>query len=110
MPPTPADIENMAERYARAWSSHSPEAVASFYEVDGRITINDGKTTVGRTAIAEVAKGFYDKFPDLAVRLDKVRTAENIGICPSRHGQLTKIKLPEGCEEYSVSSTAVWVV
>ncbi len=77
MPLDPAAVESMAERYAEAWSSHSPEAVASFYEEDGRITINDGETTVGRAAIADVAKGFYDEFPDLVVRLDKVRTAEN---------------------------------
>ena len=77
MPPSLAEIESMAERYAEAWSSHSPEAVASFYDEDGRITINDGETTVGRTAIADVAKGFYDEFPDLVVRLDNVRAAGN---------------------------------
>ena len=75
MPPSPTDIQNMAERYAEAWSSHSPEAVASFYEENGKIVINDGEPVVGRAAIAEVARGFYDEFPDLVVRLDKIRTA-----------------------------------
>ena len=75
MPLNPTDIRNMAERYAEAWSSHSPEAVASFYEEDGRITINDGEPVVGRAAIADVAQGFYDAFPDLVVRLDDIRTA-----------------------------------
>ena len=77
MPLSPAAVESMAERYAEAWSSLSPEAVASFYEEDGRITINDGETTVGRAAIADVVKSFYDEFPDLVVQLDKVRTAGN---------------------------------
>lgn len=77
MPITPTDIISMAERYAEAWSSHSPEAVASFYEEDGRITINDGETTVGRAAIADVVNSFYAEFPDLVVRMDKVRTAGN---------------------------------
>jgi len=77
MPLSLTEIESMAKRYAEAWSSHSPEAVASFYDEDGRITINDGDTTVGRTAIADVAKGFYDEFPDLVVRLDNVRAAGN---------------------------------
>ncbi len=80
MPLNPADVQSMAERYADAWSSHSPEAVASFYEEDGRITINDGDPTVGRAAIAEVAKSFYDEFPDLVVRLDKLRVAGNSAV------------------------------
>jgi len=77
MPLNPADIRTMAERYAKAWSSHSPDAVASFYEEDGRITINDGDPVVGRAAIADVAQGFYNEFPDLVVRLDEVRAAGN---------------------------------
>ncbi len=77
MPLNPADVESMAERLAEAWTSHSPEAVASFYEEDGTITINDGDPTVGRAAIADVARGFFDAFPDLVLRLDTVRTAAN---------------------------------
>ena len=61
----PNDIRDMAERYAKAWSSHSPEAVASFYEENGKISINNGDPIVGRAAIAEMAAGFYSEFPDL---------------------------------------------
>ena len=62
----PNDTRNMAKRYAKAWSSHSPEAVASFYEEDGKISINNGDPTVGRAAIAEMAKGFGIPFSHVA--------------------------------------------
>lgn len=35
-------IKDMAENYAKAWCSLSPEAVASFYAPDGKIAINKG--------------------------------------------------------------------
>ena len=41
MPIKPDDIRDMAERYAAAWSSRSSDAVASFYEENGRISINN---------------------------------------------------------------------
>ncbi len=75
MPIKPDDIRDMAERYAAAWSSRSSDAVASFYEENGRISINNGEPIVGRAAIAEMATGFYNEFPDLVVRLDEIRTA-----------------------------------
>lgn len=73
-------IRDMAAAYARAWSSGSPEAVAAFYEENGRITINDGEPIVGRAAIAEMAQGFYKEFPDLVVHMDDIRTAGNNAI------------------------------
>ena len=50
MPLDPSDVQNMSERYAAAWSSHDPEAVASFYEEDGKIVINDGEPVIGWAA------------------------------------------------------------
>ena len=70
-----SDIRAVGARYAEAWTSHSPDAVASFYEPDGRITINGGEPSVGRSAVAEMAKAFYAAFPDLVVRMDDVRKA-----------------------------------
>ena len=80
MPPTPAAIRAMAERYADAWTSHDPEAVASFYATDGRIAINHGEPTVGRQGIADVARAFYAEFPDLVVRCDDVRCSGDTAI------------------------------
>jgi uncharacterized protein (TIGR02246 family) len=80
MPVDPAAVRDMAARYAMAWSSRSPEAVASFYEPDGRIVINRGEPIVGRVAITAMAQGFYDEFPDLVVHCDGVRTSGNDAI------------------------------
>ncbi len=80
MPLKSADIKSMAERYAEAWSSHSPEAVASYYAPDGQISINRGDTLKGQEAIVEMAAGFYAEFPDLIVHCDELRTAGNHAI------------------------------
>lgn len=65
----------MAENYAMAWCSHDPHAVASFYAEDGRIVINDGDPSNGRSQIAEMAQAFYNDFPDLVVIMDSIRTS-----------------------------------
>ncbi len=72
---TPEQAREMAEKYAKAWCSHDPNAVASFYAEDGKIVINEGKPSVGRTEVAQMAQAFYDEFPDLVVRMDAVRTS-----------------------------------
>ena len=103
----PNDIRNMAERYAEAWSSHSPEAIASFYEEDGEISINNGEFTVGRAAIAEMAKGFYSEFPDLVVHMDDIRTAGHNAIfvwtLEGKHSETGKSVKVRGWEEWTLS-------
>jgi uncharacterized protein (TIGR02246 family) len=68
-------MRELGNRYATAWCSHSPEAVASFYASDGQIQINRGELLEGHVAIAQMAAGFYADFPDLVVRCDDVRSA-----------------------------------
>lgn len=75
MPHTAKEIKAMAESYAKAWSSQSPTGVASFYAPDGQIEINRGDTLKGRSAIVDMASGFYAEFPDLNVHCDEVRTS-----------------------------------
>ena len=72
-----ADAQKMAASYAQAWTSHDPEAVASFYAEDGFISINDGEASRGRAEIEAVAQSFFTEIPDLVVRLDDLRTAGN---------------------------------
>lgn len=68
-------LRTLAADYAQAWSSASPEAVASFFAQDGRITINRGEPWTGRDAVVRMAAGFYADFPDLVVRCDDCRMA-----------------------------------
>lgn len=75
MAPSPETVRDMATRYAAAWSSQSPDGVASFYAPDGKIAINRADEISGRAAVAEMAAGFYAEFPDLIVHLDDIRAA-----------------------------------
>ncbi len=77
---SPEQAKKMAENYAKAWCSHDPNAVASFYSEDGRIVINGGEPSSGRTEIAEMAQAFYTDFPDLVVRMDSIRSSGTHGI------------------------------
>lgn len=107
MPIKPDDVRDMARRYAKAWSSHSPEAVATFYEEDGRISINGGEALVGRAAIADMAQGFYGEFPDLVVHLDEIRTAGHNAVflwtLEGTHGETGNSVKVGGWEEWLLS-------
>ncbi len=70
-----SDAEELGRKYTDAWCSHDPNAVASFYAPDGQIVINDGEPYSDRSAVAELAQGFYDGFPDLVIRMDGIRTS-----------------------------------
>lgn len=76
----PADAQDMAERYTAAWCSGSAEGVASFYDEDGQISINDGVPSVGREEITESLQAFFDDLPDLVVEMDSIRVAGNRAI------------------------------
>ena len=113
-----ADIKTMAENYAKAWCSLSPEAVASFYAPDGQISINRGDVIEGREAIMEMVLGFYAEFPDLVVHCDEVRTAGDHAIfvwtLEDHHSETKNYVKVGGWEEWElnedmqVSSSLGW--
>jgi uncharacterized protein (TIGR02246 family) len=70
-----SEAEGIGRKYSEAWCSHDPNSVASFYAADGRIVINEGEPSEGRSAVAEMAQGFFNSFPDLVVRMDSIRTS-----------------------------------
>ena len=65
-------LRDLATRYTAAWCSQDPARVASFFSPDGSLKVNDSAPAVGRTAIADVARGFMTAFPDMQVLLDDV--------------------------------------
>lgn len=69
------EAERIADAYTKAWNSGSPEAVASFYAVDGSIVINNGDPWEGRSAVAAMAAGFYADVPDIHVVCEQLRYA-----------------------------------
>jgi len=67
-----AKIITFAKCYAEAWCSQNPESVAAFFAENGSLSVNDGPPAVGRSAIAEVARGFMRDLPDMIVTMDDV--------------------------------------
>jgi predicted ester cyclase len=65
-------INNFAARYTAAWCSQNAASVASFFEPQGSLKINDAAAAVGRAAIAQSAQGFMTAFPDLVVNMDRL--------------------------------------
>ena len=63
-------LTEFARRYAKAWCSHSPDAVVAFYAPNASISVNDGAPA----PIGEVARGFMRDFPDMIVTFDKLES------------------------------------
>jgi len=63
-----SDPVDFAKRYAEAWCSRNPEAVAAFFAENTSLTVNDGSPT----PVLEVARGFMRDFPDMIVTFDKL--------------------------------------
>ena len=63
-------IEEFAARYTAAWCSHNAPSVATYFDENGSLTINNGKPNVGRVAIAEAAQEFMTAFPDLIIQMN----------------------------------------
>lgn len=107
MPLSPTALHDRAVAYAKAWSTNSPEGVASFFAVDGYIIINRGEVLKGRAAVADMASGFYAEFPDLVVHLDSFRTSGDRALfawtLEGTHSATGKrVKLP-GWEEWTLN-------
>ena len=69
---TPTQLTDFATGYAAAWSRQNPESLASFYAVNGSLTVNDGEPSVGRAAITATARSFMTAFPDMVVKMDRM--------------------------------------
>lgn len=68
-------FQGLARRYTAAWCSHDPDSVASFFAADGSLAVNGQEPAVSRAAIAAIARGFYEAFPDTVVSMDLARLA-----------------------------------
>jgi len=66
-------LRDFTTRYAAAWCSGNPEAVATFFAPNGSLKINDGPPSVGRPALTEAARSFMSTFPDMQVSFDDLR-------------------------------------
>jgi predicted ester cyclase len=64
----PAQLTDLAKRYAKAWCSKNPESVAAFFAENASLTVNGGPPT----PVLEIARGFMRDFPDMIVTFDKL--------------------------------------
>ena len=90
---TSDELKQFAERYAKAWCSHSPDKVAAFFAENGSISINNGPPAVGRAAIAKEAHAFMITFPDMIVMFDKLEPrgdAYRVSLDVNRNEQRTR--------------------
>jgi hypothetical protein len=65
-------LDDFATQYTAAWCSHNAAVVASFFDPQGSLQINQGNPSVGRRAIRISVQKFMTAFPDLIVKMDKV--------------------------------------
>jgi sugar lactone lactonase YvrE/ketosteroid isomerase-like protein len=107
--PEPDAPIDLARRYAAAWSSQEPEAVAAFYAKEGRLVVNGSEPAVGRAAIADVARGFMEAFPDMVVAFDRLGEREGRWMF---HWTLTGTNTGPGGTGASVriSGVEAWVI
>lgn len=75
---SPDELDDFAARYTEAWNSGDPNAVASFYAESGSLQVNNADPAVGRDAVAEVAKGFFDDFPDMRVEMRELEIGDEL--------------------------------
>ena|SRR5271165_6898664 len=66
-----AQLRDFATRYTSAWCSGDPAIVAAFFSTNGSLRVN-GVPALGRSAIAEVARGFMNAFPNMVLTMDDV--------------------------------------
>lgn len=71
------DLMSFAKEYAQAWCSQNSDSVALFFSEDGSLAINNGKPSIGRTAIARDAESFMNTFPDMIVSMDRLVSTLN---------------------------------
>ena len=71
----PAQLNEIAAAYAKAWNSGSPAEVTALFAADATMILNRGHVLQGRAAIAGMVTGFYEEFPDLSVQCDGIRGA-----------------------------------
>ena len=65
-------LHEFATHYTEAWCSQHATSVASFFEEQGSLKINDSIPAIGRAAITNAAQGFMTAFPDMVVRMDRL--------------------------------------
>jgi len=108
---TSDELNDFAARYAKAWCSHEPERVATFFAANGSLKVNNDAPAVGRAAIAAIARGFMRDFPDMTVTFDKLepradRTAFHWTLTGTYAGTGNHVRI-SGCELWKIDNAGL---
>lgn len=68
-------LNEFATAYTQAWCSQVAARVAAFFAERGSLQINDATASVGRKAITASVQEFMTAFPDLVVRMDRLKAS-----------------------------------
>lgn len=63
---------NFGKDYTAAWNSKDPAKVASFYALDGTLTVNNGTPAKGRAELSALVNSYMEAFPDLKLIIDSL--------------------------------------
>lgn len=108
------DLNLFTRTYAQVWGSNRPEFVAMFFAENGSLQVNHGEPAIGRNAIANVAQGFMDTFPDMIVSMDSLVTKYDktrfywtlTGTNNGTNGNGNKVKI-SGFEEWTLNENGL---
>lgn len=65
-------VLNFGKDYTAAWNSKDPAKVASFYALDGTLTVNQGTPAEGREALTNLVNSYMEAFPDMELTMDSL--------------------------------------
>jgi uncharacterized protein (TIGR02246 family) len=77
VPMDDAELQDFGTRYTAAWCSQNPASVAAFFAEGGSLQINQGKPSVGQSAITAAAESFMTALPDLIVAMNAISTIDD---------------------------------
>jgi len=66
------ELEDFAEKYAKAWSSQDAASVAAFFSPNGSLKDSDSPRATGHAAITEAVQECMTLFPNARLMMDKL--------------------------------------
>lgn len=73
-----SEIRSLIERQAKAWESANVDRIVADF-ADDSVFIAPGSTLRGKSAIADVAKGYFANFTDIKIEIKRIIFQENEG-------------------------------
>ena len=105
------NLHDFANRYTAAWCSQNASSVAAFFTPDGSLTINDGPSSIGTTAITTAVQSFMSAFPDMVVAMDHLNleadTIEYHWTLTGTHAESNNPVRISGYEQWTLSNTGL---